>query len=74
MKPLLVNTFKIYKEAATVRLKINKDKTKILLVNYQFSNQLAIFLGNLEIVEDFKSLCAKIASSYDDFKRRHGIA
>ena len=41
-------------EAATVELKINSDKTKILLVNYQFSNQLPAFLENLEIVEDFK--------------------
>ena len=41
---------------------------KILLVNYQFSNELAIFLGNLEIVEDVKYLSAKIASLYDDFK------
>ena len=30
----------LQKEAATDGLKINSDKTKILLVNYQFSNQL----------------------------------
>ena len=62
------------REAATVGLKINGDKSKILLVNYQFSNQLPTSLEKLEIVEDFKYLGAKIVSSYDDFKRRCGIA
>ena len=55
-------------------MKINSDKTKILLVNYQFSNQLPTSLENLEIVEDFKYLGVKIASSYDDLKQRCGIA
>ena len=64
----------LQKEAATVGLKIKSDKTKILLVNYQFSNQLATSLENLEIVEDLKHLGAKIASSYDDIKQRRGIA
>ena len=64
----------LQKEDATVGLKINSDKTKILLVNYQFSNQLATSLENLEIVEDLKHLGAKIASSYDDIKQRRDIA
>ena len=64
----------LQKEAATVGTKINSDKPKIFLVNYQFSNQLPTSLGILEIVEDFKYLGAKITSSYDDFKWRRGIA
>ena len=50
-------------EAATVVLKINSDKRKILVVNYQFSNQLQASLENLKIVGDFKYLAAKVASS-----------
>ena len=61
-------------KVGTVGMKINSDKTKILLVNYQFSNQLPTSLENLEIVEDFKYLGVKIASSYDDLKQRCGIA
>ena len=56
-----------------VGLKINKDKTKIFLVNYQLSNPVPI-LATLEVVEHFKYLGAKIASSYNDFKQRRGIA
>ena len=63
----------LQKEAATDGLKINSDKTKILQVNYQFSNQLPSSLENLEILEGFKYLGDKIASSYDDFKQRRGI-
>ena len=40
-------------------MKTSSDKTKIFLVNYQFSNQLTTSLRNLEIVEDFKYLGAK---------------
>ena len=61
-------------KVGTVGMKINSDKTKILLVNYQLSNQLPTSLENLEIVEDFKYLGVKIASSYDDLKQRCGIA
>ena len=64
----------LQKEAAIVGLKINCDETRILLVNYQFNNQLPTSLENLEVVEDFKYLGAKVASLYDDFKRRSGIA
>ena len=64
----------LQKEVATTGLKINSDKTKILLVNYQLSNQLPTSPENLEIVKDFKYLGAKIASSCDNFKRRRGIA
>ena len=66
MRLLLVSTFKIYKK------KLQHLDWK--LVNYHFSNQLTISLENLEVVEDFKSLGAKIASSYDYFKRRCGVA
>ena len=64
----------LQKEAATVELKINSDKTKILLENYQFSNQLPTSLENLKIVDEFKYLGAKIGSSYDDFNRSRGIS
>ena len=64
----------IQETAAKVGLKIKKDKTKILLVNYELSDQPPKALDKLEIVDDFKYLGAKIASSYDDFKRIHGIA
>ena len=63
----------LQKETAAVGLKINSDKTKIFLVNFPFSNQLPTSLENLEILEDFKYFGAKIASSYDDFKRKRGI-
>ena len=61
-------------EAATVWLKTNGDKTKILLVDYQFSNQQRTLLENFEIVKDFKYLGAKTGSSYNGFKWRRGIA
>ena len=64
----------LQKEAATVRLKKNNDKTKILVVNYQFSNQLPTSFENLEIVEDFKCLGNKMTSLCDDFKLRRVIA
>ena len=53
----------LQKEAAIVGMKINSDKTKILPVNYHFSNQLPTSLENIENVGDFKDLGAKITSS-----------
>ena len=64
----------IQETAAKVGLKINRDKTKILLVNYELNDQPPKALDKLEIVDYFNYLGAKIASSYDDFKRRRGIA
>ena len=64
----------LQKEAATVGLKIKSDKTKILLVNCQFSNQLPSSLENLEIGEELKYLGVKIASSHSNFKQWRGIA
>ena len=46
----------------------------MLLVNHEHNDQPPKALDKLEIVDDFKYLGAKIASSYDNFKRRHGIA
>ena len=48
-------------KAATVGLKINNHKAKILLVNYQLSNQTLTLLKNLEIVDNFKYFDPKIA-------------
>jgi len=64
----------IQSAAAAVGLKINRDKTKILLVNCDLSERLPKSLENLEIVDDFKYLGSTVASSYNDFKRRRGIA
>ena len=69
-----MKTFQIYKTKATrAEPKINTYKTKILLVNYQLSNQRPTSLENLEIVDKFKYLGAKAASS-NDFKQRRGIS
>ena len=46
----------IQSAAAAVGLKINRDKTKILLVNCDLSERLPKSLENLEIVDDFKYL------------------
>ena len=57
-----------------VGLKINAEKTKVFLVNHELSTSPPPTLASLEVVEDFKYLGAKIASSYNDFKQRRGIA
>ena len=72
-KVTLLHFQNLQKEAATVWLKTNCNKTKILLVSYQFNNQLPVSLENLETVEDVKYLGAKIATSYNDFRGRRGI-
>ena len=50
----------IQETAAKVGLEINRDKTKILLVNYELSDQPPKALDKLEIVDDFKYLGAKL--------------
>ena len=52
----------IQETAAKVGLKINRDKTKMLLVNHEHSDQPPKALDKLEIVDDFKYLGAKIQS------------
>ena len=60
--------------ASCVGLQINKDKTKIMHINYRRVGPPPKALEGLEIVEDFKYLGARISSSLSDFRQRRGIA
>jgi len=74
MRQQLRTTFTNIEQASQkVELKINKEKTKIFLVNYELSDPAPSILANLEVVEDLKYL-NNIASSYKDFRQRQGIA
>ena len=64
----------IRESAASVGLKMNEEKTKIMLQNYQFGPHSPQSLENFEVVDDFRYLGSQIASSYKDFRRRCGIA
>ena len=60
--------------ASKVALRINKDNTKIMHINYCREGAPPKLLGGLKVVEDFKYLGTQIASSLSDFHQRRGIA
>ena len=60
--------------ASQVGLRINKDKTKIMHINYHREGAPPKALEGLEVVEDFKYLGTRIDSPLSDFRQRRGIA
>ena len=60
--------------ASQVGLRFNKDKTKIMHINYYREATPQKTLEGLESVEDFKYLGARITLSFSDFRQRRGIA
>ena len=55
-------------------LRINKGKTKVMHINYHREGAPSKTLEKLEVVEDFKYLGTRLASSLPDFRQRRGIA
>ena len=64
----------VQNSASQAGLRINKDKTKIMHINYHIEGASPKGLEGLEVVEDFRHLGARIASSLPDFRQQRGIA
>ena len=54
-------------------LRINKVKTKVMHIKYHREAAPSKALEELEVVEDFKYLGTRLASSLPDFRQRRGI-
>ena len=54
-------------------LRVNKSKAKVMQINYHREGAPSKALEELEVVEEFKYLATRLASSLPDFRQRRGL-